>query len=908
MKHLTLFSLLLSLFILPLSLFAQNTRIAGTVVVEGTELPLIGANIVVVDANLGASTDAQGFFLIGNVPPGTYEIEAHYIGFIEQTKTLEVKSGEVAQVAFVLKTSILESDEAIEVTSDRIIQSQKAALNAQMNASNIKSVVSSDLIGSFPDEDAQTAISRIPGVFVDGSEAIMRGLPADYTLVTVNNERIPAINAAEDRHSQIETFPIDMIQAIEVSKGQTADLDADAIAGHINFIMKDAPNKTLFNFKIYTGYSKNQTSDFPIDQISSFGQSKGALTIGDLFMDGKFGYSVTGTWEKRTLSEYTERWDWDFDDKEMGKDYVDLNGNPVDKGNRYYRQAPTETEEFRGGLNTALLWKPSLGNKYTAKIYYSYYNLKDNDLELRDYYANEEIEKLNDVKLEPKHILQVALGGQNLFSDWNLDYSLIYNSGTGQELHDVQANFFTEYDTYNGGDKNYYFDNQNFEVETFDEDEYIVSTNLQKPFQFGGTAGYAKTGFKYKYKDRFQQKLDSQVELIDADDLADPGDFKNWSTTIDDPFLIEWDPPIDMLFISDNSTSMDENYTATEAILSGYIMAEFWFGKNFMALPGVRYEGTSWESEPRLIDTFNKNNPDETTVQGQKESGDYNNLFPSLHLQYKLPANINLRLSGSQGISRPSFRLLAGFNDYNDEDLELVTGNPDLLPAEATNVDFIIEWYSPQMAGFMSAGLFYKDIKNVMEEVVFEPEDGMYNGYIVTEVEQVQNVGTGQVLGLELAFQRQFDFIGLPEWGLLANWTHQLDTYLDLYDGTRTTLPTQAEDVVNFALSYENSDIGFSGRLSYQYISTIYDGKNDNEYYEVWIDPRNRLDLTLRQHIVRGVRLFVNARNLLGEDRITQRYNTRSAEDKATYGMRDWYLYNKSHRQMTFWAGFEFIL
>ena len=51
------------------------TRLAGTVVVEGSEAPLIGANIVVVDANLGAATDAQGFFLIGNVSPGTYEVE-----------------------------------------------------------------------------------------------------------------------------------------------------------------------------------------------------------------------------------------------------------------------------------------------------------------------------------------------------------------------------------------------------------------------------------------------------------------------------------------------------------------------------------------------------------------------------------------------------------------------------------------------------------------------------------------------------------------------------------------------------------------------------------------------------------------------------------------------------------------
>jgi outer membrane receptor for ferrienterochelin and colicin len=900
MKYITLLSVILVLLILPVSLHAQAGRIAGTVVVEGSELPLIGANIVVVDANLGASTDNQGFFLIGNVPAGTYEVEAYYVGFEKQTKTAEVQAGEVASVEFVMQTSILESDESIEVTSDRIIQSQKAALNAQLNASNIKSVVSSDLIGSFPDENASTAISRIPGVFVDGTDAIMRGLPTEYTLVTVNNERIPAINAEADRSSHIHTFPIDMIQAIEVSKGQTADLDADAVAGNINFIMKDAPNKTLFNFKVYTGYSKNQTSQFPIDQISSFGQTKGALTVGDLFMDGEIGYSITGTWEKRTLSEYDERHDWDFDETEP---FVDLNGNPQEVGLRYYRKAPTETREFIGGLNTALLWKPSLGNKYTAKLYYSFYNLTDYDLELRDYYSSERLEKLNDVKHEPKHVLQLAVGGQNLFSDWNLDYTLIYNSGTGEELHDVQTNFRTDYEDWQG---RYNFDNNNFETEKFDEDEYIGSINLKKPFQFSGTYGYVKAGLKYKYKDRFQQKLDSEVSLIDADDLADPGDFKQWSITYDTPFIIEWDPPLNMLFETDNSTSMDENYTSNESIASGYAMAEFWFGKNFMVLPGIRYEGTSWESEPRLVDTYNNNNPEETPIQGERHSGDYNNLFPSLHLQYRLPAGFDVRLSGSKGISRPSFAFLAGFNDYDPEDLELVTGNPDLKPAEATNVDLILEWYDPQMAGFMSAGLFYKDIKNVMEPVIFHPEDRMFNGYEVDQVEQLQNVGTGQVFGLELAYQRQFDFIGLPEWGLLANWTHQLDTYLKPHEGEKRTLPTQADEVINLALSYENADIGFSGRLSFQHISEIYTERDEGAYFEEWIDPRNTLDITLRQNVWQGVRLFVNGRNLLGEDRITKNKNIRP--DRAAYGMREWYIYNKSHRQATIWGGLEFVL
>ena len=913
-KSLMIATLTLGLLVMPAGLQAQVTRLAGTVVVEGSEAPLIGANIVVVDANLGAATDAQGFFLIGNVPPGTYEVEANYIGFIKQTQTVEVKSGEVAQVSFVMKTSILESDEAIEVTTDRIIQSQKAALNTQYNASNIKSVVSSDLIGTFPDEDAESAIARIPGVFVDESVAIMRGLPADYTLVSVNNQRIPTVNAAEDRHSQIETFPIDMIQAIEVNKGQTADLDADAIAGSINFIMKDAPNKGIFNMKLYTGYAKDQTSSYPIDQFGRFGQSKASLTIGDMLFNGKLGYSVTGTYEATTFSERDERNDWNWEDDELEESYVDINGNPIDVGRRYYRDAPTETEEFKGGVNTAILYKPSLGNKFTLKAYYSFYNLTDYDLELRDYYASERMEKLNDVKHEPKHITNVAFGGQHLvFGDLNVDYTLIYTGGQGGESHDFQSNFRADYEDLQGGDDNYYFDNQNFEVETFIEDEYIIALNLQKPFQWGkifdqNLAGYFKAGFKYKTKDRFQQKLDSEVGLYDADDLADPDDFKNWSIKRNDPFIIEWDPPKDLIFASDNSTTMDENYTSEENITAAYAMGEFWFGDNVMVLPGVRLEATDWSSTPRLIDAYKRNNPEDTQFFATSASGDYSDFFPSLQLRFKLPANLNLRLSGSQAISRPSFRLLAGFNDYNDEDLELYTGNSDLDPTRATNFDIILEHYAPSLAAHMSVGYFNKTLTDVQQEISFSPADREFNGFEVDQVTQMQNVGTGFVNGIEASLQRQLDFVGLPEFGILANWTHQLNTYLETPDGEERQLPTQADDVVNLALSYENANIGFSGRISFTYRSEIYRELNTDEYWEEWLDPENMLDLTMRQQLWQGVRFFVNAKNLLSENRVTKFYNNRSASEKSTYGMRDWYVYNTSYRAARVWAGFEFVM
>ena len=906
------------------SAFAQRGRIAGSVVEKGTNNQLIGANVSIVGTNIGAATDNQGEFIIANVPPGNYQVIARFIGYESVEKPVQVTAGRDVTVDFELSGSVLEMA-AVGVTAERLLQSQKAALNAQYEASNIKNVISADLMGTFPDEEAVEAVSRVPGVVVDGEEAIMRGLPADWALTTVNGQKIPAVNAAEDRHASLETFPIDLIQAIEVSKGQTADLDADAIAGNINFILKDAPSRQMLTGKLYRGWmSGSNTADYPIKQFDTFGPTKAALTLGDVFFDGKFAYSIAGTWESDRMAEYTDRYAWDFDPETIaemqemneGEGPKTYDGKPVLPGNRYWSERPTETTETRAGFNTALVWRPSLGNKLSLRTFYSAYNLTDYDLEYDHNYESERFEKLNDVKHEPKHVMNVTLGGENLIKgDMNIDYTLAYTNGRGAESHDFQGNFRTKWKDWDPTTEKLYFDSYNFETETFKEDEYLVAANLKKPFYSDMFSGYIKAGFKYKSKDRYNQKLDSEISSFDLD-LTDEAaeeyldDYgteypKPWYITKDQDFIIEYDPPLNMVFLSESSTDIDENYLANETIAAAYAMAEVWIGKNFMVLPGLRMETTSTTTESRLVDNFRRNNPETAESQSSIDAtGEYTDLFPSLHLRYKLPKDINARVSYSEGIARPSFRYFVEFNAYDREDLELFTGNKDLVPTRSSNIDVLLEHYSPLMASHMSVGFFYKDIQDVIQSVFFSPDDRMYHGYEVDVVEQPQNVGSGKAQGIELSIQRQLDFLGLPEVGILANWTHQIDTYLEEADGTRRDLPQQAEDVYNFALSYENARIGFSGRLSFQHKSAIY--QELGEFEEEWDDAENNLDLSLRQNLTKNVRLFLKGKNLLGEDEYTRLrllYDT----GVAGLGKGDEVIYSHSYNDMEIYGGFEFV-
>ena len=67
----------LGFLLLSTSLFAQTGvgKMSGKVIDADTKEPLIGANIILLNTNLGAATDIDGNYFILNITPGTYEVK-----------------------------------------------------------------------------------------------------------------------------------------------------------------------------------------------------------------------------------------------------------------------------------------------------------------------------------------------------------------------------------------------------------------------------------------------------------------------------------------------------------------------------------------------------------------------------------------------------------------------------------------------------------------------------------------------------------------------------------------------------------------------------------------------------------------------------------------------------------------
>ncbi|MBP1679641.1 MAG: TonB-dependent receptor [Bacteroidetes bacterium] len=68
------------------SLAGNTGKIAGEVKDAATGEALVGANIVIQGTTQGSATNIDGYYVILNIPPGTYTLVASAVGFNRKTR------------------------------------------------------------------------------------------------------------------------------------------------------------------------------------------------------------------------------------------------------------------------------------------------------------------------------------------------------------------------------------------------------------------------------------------------------------------------------------------------------------------------------------------------------------------------------------------------------------------------------------------------------------------------------------------------------------------------------------------------------------------------------------------------------------------------------------------------------
>ncbi len=164
--------LLLFLFLLPATIFAQSGKMAGIVTDKDSGEPLVGVNIVLDGTTMGAMTGIDGYYVILNVPVGTYNLHASYIGYKDVVlEGVRVSAGVTNDQNFELKQTTLELGEAV------IVQAQRPLV--EKNVTQSYSLVTSDDIQSIPVRGLNSILALQASVVLQNGAVHIRGGRSD---------------------------------------------------------------------------------------------------------------------------------------------------------------------------------------------------------------------------------------------------------------------------------------------------------------------------------------------------------------------------------------------------------------------------------------------------------------------------------------------------------------------------------------------------------------------------------------------------------------------------------------------------------------------------------------------------------------------------------------------------------
>jgi len=250
---------LLHLILLSLMLFgtvstahAQNMgTLRGTVTDSDSGQPLPGTNITVLGSLTGTTSDANGRYSL-SLLPGSYEIQASFVGFKPVTVSVKIAAGATVTRDFVMVPDLVGAGEVVVLGTRR---SGRTVIDSPVP---VDVLTSEEIKSTGMVETTQLLQQLIPSYnapqasITDGSDhirpATLRGLGPDQVLVLINGKRVHTsalvhVNGSVGRGStgvDMNAIPTSIIQRIEVLRdGAAAQYGSDAIAGVINIVLKE---------------------------------------------------------------------------------------------------------------------------------------------------------------------------------------------------------------------------------------------------------------------------------------------------------------------------------------------------------------------------------------------------------------------------------------------------------------------------------------------------------------------------------------------------------------------------------------------------------------------------------------------------------------------------------------------
>jgi TonB-dependent receptor len=992
-----------SIILMSFSLFAQTSgkaKITGTITDAVTGEPLIGASVAVQGTSVGAATDLEGKYVLYDLSAGTHTLKFRYLGYQDQTKTdAEVSANETLVINVQMSPSSFTGEEVIITVQAR---GQMAAINQERSSNQIVNVVASDRIREVPDANAAESIGRLPGVSLqrsagEGNKVVIRGLSPKYSVIEMDGVRMEGTGM--DRSVGLSSVSSESLAGIELSKSLTADKDADAIGGIVNMRTRTAEEGFQMNLNSTGGYNTFNKSY----KNYTFNGS-----VGNRFFDNKFGVLLTGGIERvnRSSDDFSASYGREITTE--GNWLYTKDGQITQNLRDRYRSNAGLVLDYKNDFmkikfNNMLNVKHDDNERRNAKYLFQrnrfdFNNSRSTSDDAFQMHAISTEWKFWNTTLEADY--SFSKSKYNGYSD--LYYFEDKNSYSGANMFD-QNELRERHPDELIMESNALIKIENSAVDWNHRDEYLredisqtLNINWSIPFRFGDVSGKLKTGYRHKKKDRMSDRQSKELYFFggigsgrrqivegqifpDYDKLLDAGiaatglagtnfedtdyDYGNFlngryqfpyavdldklTMTFDRIYsYIDKDPDIQLETWQQERgiQSNEQDYSTTEELNAGYVMAEINIGKRIMLLPGLRYENINTEYTSRVLmtDMFDPtgiNTPDyPDTVTSYRENDHF---FPSVNMKVDVYKWMDVRAAYYKSASRPNFIDLSPFMITDDGLDRLRVKNPYLKPALAHNFDLGVSFFTGRL-GLLTVNGFYKKInglprnlhlyklKNIDEiarnggtpESVIESLTAPISLYDSTLVDPkstsiynmpINNPNPAEYAGFELSWQTNLWYLPGLWRGLVLDLNYSMlwsrtkipyFEYVTVIDSSGffpietseakyavtgyTRMLDQPEVLFNAKIGWDYR--GFSSRVSFRYqASTI--TAQDARYHLTDAYNKNmfRIDVNIKQNITPRLSVSLDGTNLTNyiDDRVINNYvGDRDFSDKEQmYGM-----------------------
>lgn len=867
---------------------AQHVKLSGIIMDKANGELLIGAPIVLKGTDNSFSQQAisglNGSYTIQNIPYGNYTVEVAYMGYQSVAHSFKAAPQTANNTLnFSLSSNSSNLSEILVTAGNRGTDHQ--ARNLEKMSPNMLNVVSAKQIQLSPDITVANVIQRVSGLSIernasgDPQYAIVRGMDKRYNNTLVNGIKIPSPDN-ENRFVPLDIFPAVFLERLEVYKSLTANMEADAIGGTVNMVMKSAPSSFLWEADLQVGYNHlnfnrdfatynrsklNRKSpkelfgndyravpaDFPVENMTiKTGQALpdilANVTYGNRFANKKLGLMLGGSFQNsyRPVSNY-------FYDPAVNADEKNL----LLMRELIDRETSSQLQRiaFHGKLDY------NLNSKNNLSLYTGKYLL--NEFRVRDQVRRESFVASSNYAVYPitrfsniyQDITTFDLRGQHTLAeklsfDWSAVYAMAKNdrpddgvfSRAGQ--YDPITNSITNEIVYFQGTRNSraWERNQDNDLSTYLNFKYrpgIINNHTQ--LQFGGVIRHKTRDNYYNYYNYSQ--IFGQYRGVD------------WDTFGDVDFISMANP----LGSGDRSNLV---YDASEDIYAAYLNTNWSFDKTKIQV-GLRAEQTIQGYE---INALAASASDVELSKEQK----YLHVFPSVSLKQELNAKTNLKATYFKGISRPGFyeivptvRSSGGGDAFYSE-----RGNADLRPSIGHSADVRYEYF-PSGIDQILLGVFYKKIIDPIE-YGFPQITGPGQTPITSRI-LPQNFDDATNYGVEADYTKYFN-----RFGVRLNYTFtksKITTNKVILnaDGSNTLvnqtrpLQGQSDHVGNISLLWKDQKNLFDAQLVLNYTGERIAFVSPYFGADHIMRPMTQLDLSIEKGFKKRFVVFIKANNLL---------------------------------------------